>query len=94
MAIFFDRVPKHDLGTRYTHVGLFYGFVPVYIGDPFGCPDIAVRNGWPDWLLDLGDALFGMAVWANQLLDPTWENPGFFFKVTGEIVPDGQSPQP
>lgn len=86
MAIFFDRIHADDLGTKYTHYGLFYGFVPVYIGDPFGeCPDVAVRNGWPDWLLDFGDAMFRLAAWACELINPEWKNPGFFYRVTGKI---------
>src|SRR3546814_8787998 len=71
MAIFFDRVPKSDLGTKFTHLGRFYGIVPVYLGDPLGpAPTVAVRNGWPDWLLDVADWIWNAAVWACQLVNP------------------------
>lgn len=89
MAILFGRIPASDLGTRYTHFGRFYGIVPVYLGDPFGPgPDVAVRNGWPDWLLDVADMVWNAAVWARQMMDPTFEHPGFSYMVDGEYKPD------
>src|SRR3546814_9993204 len=73
-----DRVPKSDLGTKCTHLGRFYGIVPVYLGDPLGpAPTVAVRNGWPDWLLDVADWIWNAAVWACQLVNPAFEHPGF-----------------
>jgi hypothetical protein len=90
MAILFDRVPAAEIGTRYTHFGRFYGIVPVYLGDPFGpCPDVAVRNGWPDWLLDVADLLWSAAAWVHGLIDPDFDHPGFMFTVTGRIPPPG-----
>ncbi len=86
MAVIFGRVPKAELGTVYTHVGRFYGIIPVYIGDPFGpAPVVAVRNGLPEWLLDAADLVWNLAVAARRLFDPTFPHPGFMMAVTGEI---------
>jgi len=86
MAILFGRVPAKDFGTKFTHFGRFYSIVPVYLGDPFGpAPVVAVRNGLPDWLLDVADLVWNAAVWARQLVDPEYEHPGFMIAVTGEI---------
>lgn len=83
MAII-KRLTKEQIKKDFTHYGLFYGLVPVYIGDPEGEARIAVRNWFPEILLDISDIFFDGVTWTVQLMDPMHE-PLFFFKVTGEI---------
>lgn len=86
MAIFFNRVPESDFGTRYTHFGRLYGLVPIYIGDPDSlAPEIAVVNGLPDWLIDVADLCWNAAVWVRSAVDPNFEHPGFMLEVRGEF---------
>ncbi|WP_260579258.1 hypothetical protein [Proteus mirabilis] len=33
------------------------GIVPIYVGDVYGECRVAVRNWWPDWLLDLAEVI-------------------------------------
>lgn len=47
-------VPKEQLGTVFTNLGLAYGIIPVYVGFPESdYPAISVRNWMPEWPLDL-----------------------------------------
>ncbi|KAB1444161.1 hypothetical protein [Bordetella bronchiseptica] len=61
MAIF-DRIPAEVIAREFTHYGLFLGCVPVYVGDPEGECRVAVRNWWPEWLLDFANASLGLFV--------------------------------
>lgn len=84
MAIF-DRLPPEQIRQEYTHYGRMFGLVPVYIGDPEGdCPRVCVRNWWPEWMLDIGEAIFGLCVVFKSALDPAYE-PMFPIVLTGEI---------
>ncbi|HGP5909348.1 hypothetical protein LH673_02460 [Morganella morganii] len=56
MAIF-NRLTEEQIKQDYDHYGLFMGIVPIYVGDHEGEFRVAVRNWWPDWLLDLADAI-------------------------------------
>lgn len=73
MAVF-KRLTKDQIRSQFQYTGLFMGCVPVYVGDPYGDCVLAVRNGWPEWLLDAADALSSVV-------------PGDFYaiKLTGEI---------
>ena len=85
MAIF-GRLSREEISRDYTHFGRIYGLVPVYLKDPFGeAPGVQVRNWIPEWTLDAADWLWNLAVSARQLVDPTFEHPGFMIIVTGEI---------
>lgn len=84
MAII-HRMSRTEIRSRYTHYGLLYGCIPVYVDmrqDP--APEVAVRNWLPDWLMDVGDLVFMMAVHTMQAIRPDYE-PEFFIKLTGKI---------
>jgi hypothetical protein len=83
MAIL-KRMTDDEIRRNFTHIGLMFGLVPVYIGDPEGQCRIAVRNWWPEWLLDAGEVLMGCAITFKCWLDPHYE-PLFPIKITGEI---------
>lgn len=74
-----------EIRANFSHYGLMFGCVPVYVGQPDSeAPVIAVRNGWPDWLLDAAHGLFvGVAV-ICQWVNPHFE-PCFWFELTGPI---------
>lgn len=55
MAVF-KRIPDEIIRQQFTHYGRFMGVVPVYVGDPEGECRVAVRNWWPEWLLDFAQA--------------------------------------
>lgn len=55
MALF-KWLTKDEIKKEYDHYGFFMGLVPIYIGDGKGECRIKVRNGFPDFLLDI--ALF------------------------------------
>ena len=55
----FDRVPCHELGTKFTHKGWMFGLCPVYVGQPFSdSPRVATRNWVPEIWFDISAALF------------------------------------
>lgn len=54
MAIF-KRLTKEQIKQDYDHYALFMCIVPIYVGDVHGQCRVAVRNWWPDCLLDLAD---------------------------------------
>ncbi|MFT7565839.1 MAG: hypothetical protein ACI846_000125 [Pseudoalteromonas distincta] len=83
MAIL-KQLTREEILKDYTHYGLMYGVIPVYIGDPNGESRICVRNWWPEWLLDFGDFVFDVSASCIQFFDPTYE-PLFFYKITSEI---------
>jgi len=85
MSLIFNRVPRADLGTTFTHRGWLVGLIPVYIGAPdSSAPLFAERNGVPEWWFDLVMSLYllfgDVACWIN----PSFE-PSFFFTITGEL---------
>lgn len=84
MAIF-NRLPDAVIRRNFQHYGLMFGFVPVYVGDADSeAPKIEVRNGWPDWLLDVGQGLWNSFSMFRQLIDPFYE-PTFMIKLMGRI---------
>ena len=56
MAIF-KRLTKEQIKQDYDHYALFMALVPIYVGDAHGECRIAVRNWWPEWLMDLAGAI-------------------------------------
>ncbi|MET2951304.1 hypothetical protein ABXV18_24790 [Vibrio owensii] len=84
MAIL-NPIPQEELHRNFDYYGLMYGFVPIYIGNiKSEAPNIAVRNGWPDWILDFADGVFEFSNFFVQLFYPHY-NPEFFFKLTAKI---------
>ncbi len=83
MAII-KRLTKEQIKKDFTHYAWFYGFVPVYVGDPEGEARIAVRNWIPEFTLDFAGLLFDFFTSILQLVNPDHE-PLFFFTITGEI---------
>jgi hypothetical protein len=84
MAIFRGRLTPEQIRT-YTHYGRFLGLVPIYFAEEGadGCR-LAVRNGWPEWLLDVANALFFVWCYVATTLVPDLE-PRFPIVLTGEI---------
>lgn len=88
MAMFFGRVTPEELRANFQHVGRMFGCVPVYIGDAESdAPVIQVRNGWPDWLLDVAHAIVETMDGWRLATDPGYE-PGFWFVIDGDIDHD------
>lgn len=84
MAVF-KRFPEPELSERFTHLGWFLGFVPVYLGEiETGCPLLAVRNWAPEFLLDLGEFLFGVFCLAADVAIPGMEF-GYPIKITARL---------
>ena len=80
-------IPADELDREFTHYGTLHGFVPVYLGDldNLDGPKIAVRNGWPEVMEDVGRWLYAGSAWLGQLLVPGFENPGWRIEVRGEL---------
>ena len=83
MAVF-KRLTREEILKDYTHYGLMYGVVPIYVGDPNGESRVCVRNWWPDWLLDFADGVFFICSSIYLHIDDEYE-PNFFYKLTAEI---------
>lgn len=92
MAMFFGRLSAAEIKAHFTHVG-WYFFVPVYLGlaseteEEQDGAEVAVRNGCPEWLMDVADAIFRVAVVVISTFNPDYE-PMFPFRVTGRIIKD------
>jgi hypothetical protein len=84
MAVF-SRLTKEQIRQDYDHYGLMFGAIPVYIGGAeTEAPRVCVRNWWPEWLLDVGEVIFGACVWLKSAIDPTYE-PMYPIAITGKI---------
>lgn len=82
---FFKRMTKEQLQKKFTHYGLFWGCVPIYVNmRNWDCPDIATRNWIPEWVLDLADWISGGAIFFMTLINPDFE-PMFVIRLTGLI---------
>ncbi len=85
MAIFKHRLTKQQINAEYTHYARLYGFIPIYFN--YETSSVAIRNWFPDWLYDVGDALFDTYVTVVQLtVDPMFQ-PDFPIVVVKEINP-------
>lgn len=79
------RMTQAEIRKRFTHYGLFWGCVPVYVNMRNAeCPDVATRNWVPEWSLDLADWLSGIPIQLMTMLKPDYE-PMFAIKLTGLI---------
>ncbi|WP_238890943.1 hypothetical protein [Achromobacter insuavis] len=69
-----SRIPRTELGTRFTHYGWFCGVVPVYLGNlDSEAPLVAERNGIPEWVMSLAGSLFTAFLTAAAVFAPHWD---------------------
>lgn len=80
-----QRIPKDQIKEDFTHYALFMGFCPVYYKDmpPDGCY-MAVRNWWPEWLMDMAEGIAAICIAALTRLDPDYE-PVWMIRLQREI---------
>lgn len=80
-----NHLSKEEIEENFDYIGLMFGFIPVYIR-LFETEDgmdsnIAVRNWWPEWLLD-----FASFMAEAYLMIADDEFVSLPIKITGEIV--------
>lgn len=81
MAVFSGRVSEKDLRERFVYRGWLYGIVPVYVGDVRQhSPALSVRNGVPEFVLDLSEAIVGAILTLAPNFQPTHP-----IKLTGRL---------
>lgn len=82
-----ERIPPDQIERDFTHYALFCGVVPVYYKEipPDGCC-MAVRNWWPEWLMDAAEFVFGCCVNFMSAIDPEYV-PMYPIRLTKEIKP-------
>ena len=72
MAVLSHRLTKEEIERDYTHYALMFCIVPIYFNEHNNA--VCVRNWYPEWLLDLFQALFDLycivATTVNSELDP------------------------
>lgn len=75
------------MARHFRYRGWFCGVVPVYVGDVNAShgPEVAVRNGVPEWTLDLAHLLWDGFMALAVLLNPTVQDPGWPIKITGRL---------
>lgn len=81
-------ISKEELKKDFTHYGLFFGLVPVYLGDIEGDMLIATRNGIPDIFMDTVEVLFATFVFIATFIKPDFE-PNYAIRITGEMHVSG-----
>jgi hypothetical protein len=84
MALF-AQLSRADIKREFTHYGLFFGFVPVYLNIHDPEPQLLVLNWLPEWLIDVGMFAFNLSLSMHEAMDPTFQNPGFPIKVLRRI---------
>lgn len=86
MAVF-QHIPPDQLRAHFRYRGWFCGLVPVYVGALRGVdgPNVAVRNGVPEWTLDLAHLAWGAFCHVAELLNPEAAQVGFPIKITGRL---------
>ena len=85
---FLKRMKKKDIRRYFTHYGLYWGVVPVYVDwrDP-ECPGIATRNWIPEWTMDAVDWLTAIPIGLVSIINPDYQ-PMFAIKLTALIEDD------
>ena len=73
----FNRLTDEEISKEYTHYARLHG-VPIYFN--FDTSAVRVRNWWPEWLLDLGEFIFGINCVLMNI-----ESPMYAILLTGEI---------
>jgi len=81
MAIF-RPLSKEEIKRTYTHYGMFCFIAPVYLN--LHDNEVAVRNWYPDWLLDVALFAFDVFCFMQQMVDPEFEC-GWPIRITGKI---------
>lgn len=82
MAIF-KRMTKKEIKEKFTYYGFFCGIVPIYL-DSKPCPTLAVRNWYPDLILDVVSNFWQALNYIGVFINPDFEY-GFAITITGEI---------
>jgi hypothetical protein len=84
------RLSRNSIERDFTHYGWLFGCVPVYLSvTGYPSPRIAVRNGWPDWLLDVAEVAYLMVVDVRSRRDPSYQL-HVPLTITGEIISDAK----
>jgi hypothetical protein len=73
-----DRLSETEIQEQFTHFGFFCSIVPIYFNEETS--DIAVRNWYPEWLLDFAVFLFRVF----SIVTPV--DCGFPILITGQIT--------
>ena len=82
---FIRPIAPEELGTKYTHYGLFCGLVPVYVGRPESeSPDVVERNWVPALWLWIVVGVYGLFIAACSLVNDDYE-PAWPITITGPI---------
>ncbi|HHK8526234.1 hypothetical protein [Vibrio parahaemolyticus] len=84
MAMFKHRLTSQQIEQDYTHYALLFGVVPIYFNESNN--GVCVRNGWPEWLLDLFQAMFDSYCVIVTTINPELD-PMFPIKLGKEIKP-------
>ncbi|OCH31313.1 hypothetical protein A6E13_01930 [Aliivibrio fischeri] len=86
MAIFKHRLTKQQIEQDYTHYAFLFCVVPIYFN--YKTSAVCVRNGCPEWLLDMFQAFFDLYCVIATSINPELE-PMFPIKLTKEIKGSG-----
>lgn len=80
-----NQLKEAEIQAKFQHYGMLFGFVLVYVGNVESeVPLVEVRNGYPDWLLDVGYGISEMACAVTSFLHPSFD-PVFRIVLTGRI---------
>lgn len=78
MAIF-NQIPRDEIRKQFTHHGVFAGCVPIYVNAESGNYEVAVRNWWPEWMLDVVSAAYSMVA------EVTGQDAGFHITIKQKL---------
>jgi hypothetical protein len=68
------RLSRASIERDYTHYGWLFGCVPVYLAMIEGAsPRIVVRNGCPDWLLDVAEEIYFIVAHFRSRRNPDYQ---------------------
>lgn len=93
MAVF-QHIQPEDMARHFRYRGWFCGIVPVYVGDlqSVNGPAVSVRNGIPEWTLDLVHVLWDGLLGLVLMVNPAHQDSGWPIKITGRL--DGKPLMP
>lgn len=82
---FMKHITQAQLDEHFVYRGWMFGCVPVYIGRlGVVAPNIATRNGVPEFCLDVAEALFAGFCCGMSFLVPTFD-PSYPLAITGRL---------
>lgn len=86
MAVF-RRIPPAVLARHFVYRGWLCGIVPVYVGPVQAVegPNIAVRNGIPEWTLDAAHLFWDGFLMLAYFANPAMPSPGWPIRITGRL---------